>query len=88
MPAYMEEVEGEPVVMPGFEEFSFFSHHQVITDKWGIWDDHCISEVSSGCRIAGAFTPAEALTKAKKHLSSITKEEFQNRLKRVLTIIK
>jgi hypothetical protein len=78
------EVDGEPVHFPGFEEFTFFSHKTSIEDFWGCWDDHRITELSSGCSIGGGFTPEEALAKAHEQLAKTTPEGLREKINHII----
>lgn len=83
-----KEVDGEPVHFAGYEDFQFFSHQLVESDKWGNWDHHLISEVSSGCRITGGFTLEEAIAKAGSILSKDTPEGLRLKVNEFLDMKK
>lgn len=80
------EVDGEPVHFPGFEAFTFFSHSSVVNDFWGSFDDHRITELSSGCSIGGGFTLEEAMTKANEQLSMSSPEQLQKLIDNALKV--
>lgn len=78
------EVDGEPVHFPGFEAFTLFSHKSHVEDFWGCWDDHRITELSSGCSIGGGFTAEEAMDKAKSNMTKVTPEDFKEKINGII----
>jgi len=78
-----KEVQGKPVKFEGFEGFEFFVHHQAVVDYWGNWDNHVITEVSSGSQITGDFTEEGAIARAKHILSKSSPEELAKRIEKV-----
>jgi hypothetical protein len=71
-----EEVDGEPVEFPRFEDFEFFVSYTPISDFWGTFDNYTVTEVKSGCSCGGGFTKEEAIKKATDSLSRVSPDDF------------
>jgi hypothetical protein len=82
----IKEVEGEPVAIPGFEEYQFFVHH--ISYMNNIGEDYLVSEVTSGrCfRDSLAETVQESVSLATDIITTYGKEKFAKRLAKMKKI--
>jgi len=80
----IKEVDGEPVAIPGFEEYSFFVHHISIRGGYDP-DGYVVSEVTSGRCFGGCMgaTEQESESITKQFLTSYGKEKFAKRLSKM-----
>lgn len=79
-----EEVDGEPIVIDGFEEVEFFLHHPYKYEKTDIV---MISERSTGYGITSwALSKEEAVKQATASLNEVGIDALRERIKHLLEI--
>jgi hypothetical protein len=72
-------VDGEPVTIPGFEDYHFFTHEEspfTTDDQEGV----CLSERSTGCLISWGLDRDDAIQEAIKTLNEKGRCAFVNQV--------
>lgn len=75
------EVNGEPVVMPCFEEYDTFVHCEIDSFGFSDMESFTISEGKSGQRVSKVGSKEEAIEHATKLFLDYGKEEVDKRIK-------
>jgi len=75
------EVKGEPVVIPGFEEYDLFVHGEIDTLGFCDLDSLTASEGKSGSRVSKVGSKEEVIEYAAKLFTDHGKEDVDVRIK-------
>lgn len=79
-----EEIEAEPIELPGFDQFKFIIH-----EKDGLFKDgFVISELSTGGRVATGATKAKCVSNSLANLRRVGVEGFEKILKDIRKKVK
>jgi len=71
------EVNGEPVVMPGFEEYDLFFHCAIDELGFSVMESFTVSEGKSGFRVSKIGSREEAIERATKLFTDHGKEQVE-----------
>lgn len=75
------EVKGEPVVIPGFEEYDMFVHCEIDAFGFSDMESFTVSEGKSGSRVSKVGSKEEVIEYAAKLFTDHGKEDVDVRIK-------
>lgn len=78
----VKQVEGEAIVIDGFENFDFFWFKQVENTTHGNYDVYSITELTTGASVGKGLSLEHAIKTAEKNLNKAGNDKFRNQIKK------